>query len=249
MIAFFGALGTGGFFVLVAVVVLISVFELLDAVVQRGGRPPIPLALAGTLGLLLSAYFQRPELWGPIMMALVATTFFLTLLPGRSATPASDVAWTILAVAWIGGGGTAAVSILMLPDGLALLVTFILLTAAGDIGAYFAGTRLGRRRIAPSISPGKSWEGFAGGAVLALLAGAAAGVVVPGLQAATGLGLAAVCALLAPVGDLSESLAKRELGIKDSGRLLPGHGGFLDRIDAIVFCAPAAYLYLWFVTA
>lgn len=245
LIIIFSALGPGGFLVLALVVVLVAVFELLDAVIQRGGRPPVPVALLAVLALMLVAYYRRPYLYGVVVWVTVAVAFMNALRPGRSPTPASDIAWLALAVAWIGGGGAAAVAILVLePEGLHLLVTFVLITAVSDIGAYFAGTRFGRRRIAPSISPGKSWAGFVGGTVCALLAGAGAGALLERLTVGEGLGLAAVCALLAPVGDLSESLAKRELGIKDSGRLLPGHGGLLDRLDAILFCAPAAYLYL-----
>ena len=157
----------------------------------------------------------------------------------------SDAAWTLLGVTWIGGGGAGAVSILKIDDnGLAMLVAFVLITALDDIGAYFVGTRFGKHKIAPSISPAKSWEGFFGGMVTALLGGMAFGAVVDGLGVLDGLAIGGICSLLAPVGDLIESMAKREIGIKDSGRLLPGHGGFLDRLDAIIFCAPAVYVYI-----
>jgi phosphatidate cytidylyltransferase len=101
--------------------------------------------------------------------------------------------------------------------------------------------------MAPSISAAKSWEGFAAQIPSAILAGAVASNVVARLELVEGLGLGLLCGLLGPAGDLSESLFKREIGIKDSGRLLPGHGGLLDRLDAILFCAPAAYLYLLLV--
>jgi phosphatidate cytidylyltransferase len=130
------------------------------------------------------------------------------------------------------------------PGGLPLLIASILVVATDDIAAFFMGSRFGRHKMAPSISPAKSWEGFAGGTVGALVAGAIAGAVLHELSWLEGMGLGLVCGGLAPVGDLAESLAKREIGIKDSGGLLPGHGGFLDRVDAIVFCTPAALVYL-----
>jgi phosphatidate cytidylyltransferase len=97
--------------------------------------------------------------------------------------------------------------------------------------------------MAPSISPAKSWEGFAGGLAGALGGGAVFGLVATQLTTLEGVAIGGICGLLAPAGDLVESLVKRELGIKDSGRLLPGHGGFLDRLDAILFCAPAVYVF------
>jgi phosphatidate cytidylyltransferase len=153
-----------------------------------------------------------------------------------------------MGVVWIGGGGTAATLIMMLdPGGLELLIAFVLVAALDDIGGFFVGTSVGKRKLAPSISPAKSWEGFAGGLVLSLAGGLVAGALLDELSPADGLAIGAICGLLAPVGDLTESMFKREIGIKDSGAVLPGHGGLLDRLDAIVFCAPAVFVYLRFV--
>lgn len=242
-------LGREGFFVLVSVVVLIALFELLDALVQRGGRPIIPFGLVCGFGLLVAAYVRSLVLIPAVLAVTVAGALMLALRRGRGPDPVGAAAWTVLGVVWIGGGGAAAVSILMIEpeDGLLLLIAFVLITALDDIGAYFAGTRFGAHKMAPSISPGKSWEGFAGGFASAIAGGAIFAGLLFDLNLSEGLGLGAVCGLLAPAGDLVESLAKREMGIKDSGRLLPGHGGLLDRLDAIVFCAPAAYLYLRFI--
>ncbi|HEX2049573.1 MAG TPA: CDP-archaeol synthase [Actinomycetota bacterium] len=244
-------LGADAVFWLAAVVVLLALYELLDAVARTGRRPPIAFALACAFVLMAAAYFRPddPEL---VVVALGVATFgslALALRPARGRSAASDVAWTVAAVAWIGGAGAAAVSMLTLAGGLDLLVAHVLVTAIGDIGAYFVGVRFGRRKLAPSISPGKSWEGFAAGLVCALAAGTVAGLLLDQLTAWDGVAVGALVGVLAPVGDLAESLAKRELGIKDSGRLLPGHGGFLDRIDAIVFCAPIVLLYLRAVVA
>jgi phosphatidate cytidylyltransferase len=240
-------IGRGAFFVLICIVVLVALFELLDALVQRGHRPNITFGLLCVLGLLVVMWSGKPGLVAVVLGATLLGAAALALRPGRGQLPASDVAWTVLGVSWVGGGGVGATGILMLRDGLALLVAFLLTTALADIGAYFAGTTFGRHKIAPSISPAKSWEGFAGGLAAALLGGLVAGALLSDLGIAHGLAMGAICGLLAPVGDLLESLVKREIGIKDSGRLLPGHGGFLDRLDAIVFCAPVVLVYLRFV--
>jgi phosphatidate cytidylyltransferase len=244
-IGVFSLLGNAGFFILVCLVVLAALFELLDALVQAGRRPVVAFGLVCAFAMLLSAFFDRPEL---LALAFIAAAFgasVLALRPGRGETPGSDVAWTVLGVAWIGGGGAAATSILVLdPSGLALLVGFIAVAALDDIAAYFVGVRFGRHKMAPSISPGKSWEGFAAGVGGALVGGVVIGSVIGQLGVWHGLVVAAICGVAAPAGDLIESMVKRELGIKDSGRLLPGHGGFLDRLDAIIFCAPAVFAYL-----
>ncbi len=123
----------------------------------------------------------------------------------------------------------------------ALVIFFVLLLVwAADIGAYAAGRLFGRHKLAPAVSPGKTWEGFFGGLLLALVVGHFAAQWM-GLQARSewGLRLLALATVIASVvGDLIESLCKREAGIKDSGRLLPGHGGLLDRIDSLVAAAP-----------
>jgi phosphatidate cytidylyltransferase len=240
------ALGPTAFFWLAAVVILLSLFELFDALHRSGRRTVAPFGLLCGFGLLLAAYFRpgRPELVVAFFGATVLGAFLLALRPARGMTPASDAAWTVLAVTWIGGAGAAAVSMLTLHDGLNLLVAHVLITALDDIGAYFAGVGFGSHKLAPSISPGKSWEGFLGGVAAALAGGAVFGALLDVLGVVHGLAIAAIIGLLAPAGDLAESMAKRELGLKDSGRLLPGHGGFLDLLDAILFCAPPVLLYL-----
>lgn len=248
LMAVFYLLGVRGFFVLASLVVGTALFELLDALKQTGHKPNLFLGLAGGVGMFVVAYLERPALVGVVLAAVLVGGFLWALRPGRGAVPASDVAWTLLGVAWVGGGGAGAISILVLdPGGLNLLIAFILTVAAGDIGAYFVGTAFGKHKLAPSISPGKSWEGFVGGVVGSLLGGLLFAGLLDELNVLHGAAIGTICGLISPVGDLVESLVKREIGIKDSGRLLPGHGGFLDRLDAILFAAPAVYLYLLFL--
>lgn len=127
------------------------------------------------------------------------------------------------------------------PAGRELILITLVLVWAMDVGGYFAGKRFGRRRLAPLISPNKSWEGFWGGAVLAASVAVVAAYGVLGLSGASAMGfvgLAMVVAMLSVIGDLTESMFKRQTGIKDSGTLLPGHGGLLDRLDSTYAAMP-----------
>ena len=242
-------LGRTAFFVLAVTVVLLALFELLDALRQRGHRPSVPFGVLCGFGMMLAVYLERPALIAVVIAATLFGSFLLALRPERGPTPATDAAWTVFGVVWVGGGGAGATSILMIEpqDGTFLLIATFLTIACGDIAAFFIGTRFGKRRLAPSISPGKSWEGFVAGIFGSLAGGALFAGLLFDLSLPAGLGIGAIVALLAPAGDLVESLVKRELGIKDSGRLLPGHGGFLDRLDAIIFCCPVVYLFLRFI--
>ena len=113
---------------------------------------------------------------------------------------------------------------------------------AADTGAYFAGKTFGKHKLAPSISPGKTWEGWAGGAALTLAVGWAAGYFVPDIPLGHRLVAAGVVAVFGPLGDLAESMLKRSAGVKDSGTFLPGHGGLLDRFDAFLLVLPVLAL-------
>lgn len=128
-----------------------------------------------------------------------------------------------------------------------LVLLLLSATWASDAGAYYVGRALGRHRMAPRVSPKKTWEGAMGGAL-----GAAAGAFVyraflwggaSGLRARDALAIAAVVSVLGPAGDLAESVLKRSAGVKDSGKIVPGHGGMLDRVDSMLFTAPVLYYY------
>ncbi len=127
------------------------------------------------------------------------------------------------------------------------MVTFIIVTAASDIGGYVAGVLFGKHPMAPKISPKKSWEGFAGSLITCLVAGTAATVFLLDGQPWVGAIVGAAAVFTATGGDLSESLLKRDLGIKDMGNLLPGHGGIMDRMDSLLPTAPVVYLLLHFL--
>lgn len=129
------------------------------------------------------------------------------------------------------------------PHGQMLLLYLLVLIAAADVGAYFGGRTFGRRKLAPHVSPGKTWEGFAAG-MLAAAAVAVAGAFMFGMPFWPWLFICELVALVSVVGDLTESMFKRHVGLKDSGRLLPGHGGILDRIDSLTAAAPTFLLGL-----
>ncbi|MGH8721338.1 MAG: phosphatidate cytidylyltransferase, partial [Burkholderiales bacterium] len=143
----------------------------------------------------------------------------------------------------------------LLPAGLAMValparhvLAVLVLTWIADTAAYFAGTRWGRRKLAPAVSPGKTWEGAAGGIAAALVYAAIMAAMTEGIAWAPFLGAAALLTALSIVGDLFESAAKRQAAVKDSGALLPGHGGILDRIDSATSTLPvAAALAPWIV--
>jgi phosphatidate cytidylyltransferase len=167
--------------------------------------------------------------------------------------------WIVLAPAWMWRGvrfgqhtwlGAAGFAVLV-PAGLAMLalgalevLLVLILVWIADTAAYFVGRAWGRRKLAPAISPAKTWEGAAGGLIGALAYAIIGGFWIQGIAWAPFLAAAALLGMVSIVGDLFESAAKRQAGVKDSGRLLPGHGGILDRIDSATAALPLAAL-LW----
>jgi phosphatidate cytidylyltransferase len=243
-------LGVVWFFMLASAVVMIALFEMLDSLVHTGRRICIPLGLAGGFALMLLTYLGYTSWTGAVVAVTTMLAFGWALRPGRGLHPGADAGWTVLSVAWIGGGGAAAAYLLTLEGaggGMRFLIAGVLMTSLFDIFAYYAGTYFGRHKLAPTISPGKSWEGVAGGVLGGIAGGILLGSLFAHLSVVDGIAVGLITSVFAPVGDLTESMIKRELGIKDSGRLLPGHGGMLDRLDAIVFVLPPLAAYVAFV--
>jgi phosphatidate cytidylyltransferase len=129
-------------------------------------------------------------------------------------------------------------------DGAARVLTLVLLTTASDTGGYLVGVLIGRHPMAPTVSPKKSWEGFAGSVVACLIVGVLCSTLLLQSSFVVGLVLGAVAVVTATVGDLGESLVKRDLAIKDMSQLLPGHGGLLDRVDSLLVTAPVVWIVL-----
>lgn len=239
---------------LVTLVATLAAGEAFGTLRSSGRRPATLVGLVAVAALIVGSYLHGP-IAVPVVLAccvVVAAIWYLAQAaddssrPEASRAPAADLGATLLVVAWVGVLGSFAGLLLSparFPDrhGVAFLVAAILLTVAHDVGSYAAGATLGKHRVLPSVSPNKTWEGLLGGTALTFLV---AGVVLTHLHpldlGAT-IGLAALVSVLGPLGDLTESLVKRDLGVKDMGRILPAHGGFFDRIDAMLFVLPAAY--------
>jgi phosphatidate cytidylyltransferase len=211
-----------------------------------------PIVLGGYAGLVLT--LLGAQLGGTTwLLAGILSTFVAALLvffvSSARQNAVAGFGVTLLGVAWAGGGLAHFMLVRDIPvDGRLLVFTILLTVFADDTAAFFVGRAIGRHKLAPAISPGKSVEGFIGGT----LAGVAVSffalyeqdVVTTGESLVLGL----VIALAATLGDLFESAVKRDLGVKDSGSLLGGHGGVLDRVDSLLWAGPAAYFALLALT-
>jgi phosphatidate cytidylyltransferase len=248
---------------LVAVVLLPAVL----GVVWVGGWWLFALALAGGLAALHELYRMARGLhpivlggYAGLSLALLGAQVggIVWLFAGILATlPAAVVvffvsnvrqhavaafATTLLGVVWIGGGLGYLLLVREIPENGRLLVFTVLLTVfADDTAAFFVGRLIGRHRLAPVISPGKSWEGFVGGTIAGVAVTFFALYEQDVVSTGESLLLGLAIAVAATLGDLFESAVKRDLGVKDSGRLLAGHGGMLDRVDSLLWAIPAAY--------
>lgn len=205
-------------------------------------------ALAGAfpLGawLLWRSGGQAPEWTAPALG--FAVVLFLSAAVFRPGSPeAAARAAALVALAWLYCGLlVSTVVALRLRFGFGWVILVFVVTWANDTLAYFVGRRLGRRKLLERISPHKTWEGFLGGAAGSVLGALAVrGLLLGAVPAWAALAIAGGAALLGPAGDLAESMLKRGAGVKDSGWVLPGHGGLLDRIDALLFVAPWIYAF------
>ncbi|MGH3063065.1 MAG: phosphatidate cytidylyltransferase [Gaiellaceae bacterium] len=226
---------------LAVVAAMVALHELY--VMTRDLRPVLLAGYAGTLATLIGAA------WGPEwalagFFSTLPLAFLFKAAAGAIPTVAS-VSVTVLGAAWIGLGLAHLVLLRELPDhGFLTLLTVVLAVFASDTMAFVAGRVLGRHKMAPQTSPGKTWEGFVAGTIAAVLVPFFAFYGEDFLTVPESLALGAVIAVTGPVGDLFESALKRDVGVKDSGRILLGHGGMLDRLDAFLFTGVAAYYLL-----
>ena len=237
-----GAVYLGGWwvFAVVAIAAAISLHEY-----WLMARPLAPLAPAGWIGAALGLVGAEVSgvRW---MLGGLLTTFVLAFLlkaisEARAAATAATSA-TVMGTFWIGGGLAFLILLRDIPvHGRLALLTVLLAVWAGDTFAYFGGRLLGRHKMAPATSPGKTWEGFVFGTAATIFVAFVALYKENFLTIGESIVLGVVLALAAPIGDLFESLLKRDAGVKDSGNLLGAHGGMLDRLDGFLFAAPAAY--------
>ena len=221
----------------VGVATSLAIFGLAFAVFLQWGTPATDLTGRIVLGALL-------------YMMLIVPTAFVCELWRKSPTPIANIATTFMGIIYV---ALPMAMVLFIPQllvgewsGLAMLA-FIGIIWVNDIFAYLVGVTLGKHRLCERISPKKSWEGFFGGLIGAVGASVLFGHLFGGNLLVWG-GLGLVTALAGVAGDLVESLMKREVGVKDSGAMMPGHGGFLDRFDALFLAVPFAFFYLMIVS-
>lgn len=234
-----------------AVVVVIAAIAYVEAgrVLRGVGRNLlVPVLVLATVVMLVGADLQGPAGIVPGLLTLFVVSAIWQLVTPDRRNPVDSLALTSLFGLWVGILASYAVLLVNLPDGRLIVLAVVGSAVFSDIGAYATGVAFGRHKLAPSVSPAKSWEGLVGGLVIAA---AVAAIALPLLGdtftplSAAALGL--TVGLAAAIGDLVESMIKRDLGIKDLGDLLPGHGGVLDRVDGILLALPVGYYVVaWF---
>jgi phosphatidate cytidylyltransferase len=234
---------------LIAVAAGACAFEYAQLTVGRLG-PSQVVSILGAAGLPLLAT-ASPAGFAGTAFWVVAAVFYAAwidqLLRGPTPETPNRSAQAVTGCLY-GGLGLATLAALRAgPDGLAWVIAALVITWANDTCAYFAGRAFGRHKLYPAVSPNKTWEGFAGGFVGSIGGLFIARLIFPVLRPLDCVVLGVAGGIFGPLGDLCESMLKRAYGAKDSGVLIPGHGGILDRVDAVLFNAPVVYLYLtWF---
>jgi phosphatidate cytidylyltransferase len=236
-------LGGWWLFALAALIAMLALHEY--ALLIRSLRPVILAAYAGALLSLLGARLGGLEWTVAGFLSTIVLAFLLHWIADTRQSATVSIASTVLGAGWIGLCLGHLLLLRAIPaDG--RLATFAVLLAvwAGDIGAFFAGRMIGRHKLAPMLSPGKTWEGFLFGTAATIFVSFVALYKQHYLSIGQSILLGLVIAVAGPLGDLFESALKRDMQVKDTGRLLAAHGGVLDRIDSLLFASVAAYYML-----
>ena len=208
---------------------------------MRRPGPPIIAGYLSVIALVFAARFGDRDTVLLILVISVPVVFFLTLLRPDFENASWAMAVVFLGVIWIGLAFAHAMLLRKLPHGGALVLDTLIGTFLGDTGAYFAGRGWGRTKLSPRLSPNKTVEGLVGGIIVGTFAFWFAGTYQNWLNGIDALIIGACVAVAAPVGDLFESLIKRDNAVKDTGRVFGAHGGVLDRLDAVMFTVVIAY--------
>lgn len=243
------------FAVLTAIAAILALIEFYGLASKGGSKPQVIAGCIFAIPVLASYSLNEPHLAAAALIALsiVCLTIALRTLDEIKDSLMS-VSSTVFGVVYVALLPGCLIGVRMLPEGVPhlsaphlaskLLTMFFALVMLTDTGAFYVGRSLGRHKLAPGISPGKTIEGAIGGFVTAIVAGVLCKLIffheIPITHA---IALGAAIGIVGQIGDLAESMLKRGAGVKDSGNLLPGHGGMLDRIDSILFCAPLLYYY------
>ena len=241
------------FVLLVAVALVLGSRELHAALKRQGMNAAIIPIMVGCVAISIGSYLagiQRPAVFSTtsVLLAALALTVLASMIwrmPGGAHGYVRDVAASLLIISYVPLLGSFTALMLAGERGAARLITFVLIVVMNDVGGYVFGVLFGKHPMAPTISPKKSWEGFAGSLVFGIAAGL--GMALLGLHVQVWVGLLLGIALVAAgtCGDLIESLIKRDLGIKDMSSFLPGHGGVMDRLDSLLAAAPVAWLIMY----
>jgi phosphatidate cytidylyltransferase len=233
--------------VFIGAMAMLGIWEFYGTLRRLEFQPLTLPGYVGGIGLLAAAWFYGPVAIPVALSLLIVVTFFVYAFSPLRQDALANGGLTILAVAWVAGTVAFATPILRQEDFRILVMAVVATTVAMDVGAFWFGRTWGRRALAPMVSPNKSIEGLLGGILLTMGAGVAIGLFAEPFDLRTGIALGIVVSVMAPLGDLAESMVKRSLGVKDMGTILPGHGGVLDRIDGFLFVLPPAWL-LYLVT-
>jgi len=248
-------IGPVAWYPLVAVAVALAMWEVLTRLREAGYRQPRTLLIIlGQAMLWASALFSVVGLVSGFAFSVLFLMFYRLFHNGRHRKPENylrDTAVGVFVLAWIPLFGSFAALISLIDNpvqpGGVFILTFMLGVVASDIGGYCAGVMFGSHPMAPAVSPNKSWEGFAGSIVFGVVTGALIVTLLLDQPWWLGALLGVALVICATMGDLVESQFKRELGIKDMSRLLPGHGGLMDRLDGVLPAAASTWLVLTLV--
>ncbi len=231
------------FLVLIGAAVAVALWELGRAVQPRGIRLALVPVMAGAAAAITLGYWEGPKA-ALVALALSVIAVLAWRLRGGAEGYLRDLTGALMALAYVPLMAVFVALMLARTGGARQTLAFIVVTICSDIGGYLAGVLFGQHPMAPVISPKKTWEGLAGSVAACLLAGALLVTLLLHGRYWQGLLLGLAAVALAVLGDLAESMIKRDLQIKDMGNLLPGHGGVLDRIDSLLIVAPVAWLLL-----
>ena len=231
------------FLVLLTVLLALAEFEFCQLVARKGFRPALVFGIGMVWLFLIDAYIPTLELSRPGMILIVLGSLAWHLFHQQE-SPVADWALTVTGGLYLGLCGACLIGLRQdLRDGLWWTLTTILSIMFADSGAYFIGRAWGKHKLAPTVSPGKTWEGYIGGVIVGGLVTALLASLWH-LGTVHGLALGLLVAIFAPIGDLAISMIKRYAGAKDSSNLIPGHGGALDRVDSILWAAVIGYYYV-----
>jgi phosphatidate cytidylyltransferase len=243
------------FVALTSAAIVVALVEFYSLAIKAGYKPQAVAGYAAALVVIASFVFDEPALTVAALAGLVIWSLGAAIfLPDDLKTALASVSATVFGVIYLALLAACLVGVRMIPDSATktlvphfaskMLTMFFAIVMMTDTGAYYTGRTFGRHKLAPRVSPGKTIEGAIGGLVTAVVAGFLCRLTFfPEIPTVHALAMGAALGVIGQFGDLAESLLKRGSGVKDSGTLLPGHGGMLDRVDSLLFCAPVLYYY------